>query len=256
MITTPPLGKPFKSIKYVSKRLCGRDGAWDDGKLHIYLDPRGDAGFACGIPAFIPALLGTHPDCGYRDVAFHRVKEGVDEWFIKYSTASALEDAAMAIFRTYSETIKEKNKTEFIKVSFTGVVPAYDESGAAKWNEWVYKPNIRFGGSAGRSLEIKLGMRRGYMVGNKFCVMLDGELHQDDSWNFDSGYQTIYMPFTQEVWDQLIEVRETLTKAAVMLGDIFSRPAEDIPALLSAKFTPALPAPEQPPTKRIIRRRK
>lgn len=257
MLTTPALGRSFKSVKYISTRLCDQDGNWHEGRMHIYLDPRGSAGFACGIPGFIPALLGKYPECGYRNVVFNEIKSGGDDWFVKYPTADELEKAVGAIYRTYAERIREVNKTEFIKINFTGVVPEYDESGSAVWGRWVYKPNVSFGGSAGRSLEIKFTATRGFMVGDKFCIMVDGKLQQDESWSFDGGYRTVHIPFTQETWDQLIEVRETLTKAAIMLGKIFEKPAQDIPALLAGKFATALPAPEpaQPTVKRITRRR-
>jgi hypothetical protein len=231
---TPRLGKPFKTVKSISFVTYDSNGDFHHAKAHLYLDSRGDAGFAIGIPQAVYDAIGEYAsenDYTHRTVRIHVNKTG-GEPYVKAATASDVAEDAKFVFNLYKKMVDEMNRQEVIRVYFHALVPEYDDTGTFTGAHLVNPSRMRFGGSAGTSIELNFSFQRGFRVGDKFVVKRDdGSLHRDQR-----GHGNVEIPFTQQAWDQLTSIRETITTAIQALAGVFGSASENIPALLAAGF--------------------
>lgn len=254
MLTTPKLPAPFKFIKSMTHPLPFLDhrvrDQWEGGKIHLYLDPRGSAGFAIGIAPEIGDLLGQWVSRDGHSDRTDQIHQGKASglYFLKADTAEDVVAAAGRVFRAYVEKLNALNSKEVIEIAFDAVCPEYDAAGEAT-GEHVYKAyNTRFGGSAGITTELHFACQRGWQIGHDFFVEREGRKVKCYS---RSGSMTI--PFDQEVWDQLVKIRDTITHAAMTLGKIVKGGAkEDIRERLLGAMGQPLLSPPAPPVEEVM----
>lgn len=231
-LSTPLLPKPFKRVKSFTSRPFALDddpGGFQQGTYVVYMDPRGDISFAIGIPANIALFLGPHPTCAH-------IQEQNGVHFVSATTGEHVAKLVGNVMREYAEAWSKANKREVIVYHFDAVAPLYDDDGSPL-PEWAYAPkHTHFGGLAGQKTEISLSFERRWLVGKDLYIVDDeGRLKRE---HHGSGRN---IPYTPETWDELVRVRDTLTRAAVLLGKVFD--SDDIPKALVQMRFPALAAP-------------
>lgn len=223
---TPALGKPFRRVKVLTRRsIVQRDGELELGQYSVYLDPRGRMGFAIGIPNYVGELIGSE---------FGAKKAG-DVWYVKGETAKDAEEAAYSAMSKYREEYAHANREEVIVYSFEGVAPRFDEMGDDT-DEFIWKEaNHDYGGRT--ETKIEFDCRRAWKIGDDFY-------RKDTYGEFRRLYNhsgITYVPYTPELWAQLVAIRETLARACAMLGSLFE--SRDVPAKLLGLHIPLMLEP-------------
>jgi hypothetical protein len=223
VISTPLLPKPFKRVKSVNHSIVREAGRWDHGEYVVYLNPRGSMCFAVGLPAYVGVFMQSENGS---PVALD--KSGI--YFVEKPTADEAIKCAHETMRSYEKLYALSTKQEIIAYSFEGLAPKFDEKGNAT-GDWVYK---RRGFSTNQDeTKIEFGFKRCFRIG-------DEHYERDAKGEFHRIYGgSSFIPYSDEVWDQLVAVRETLTKAVVSLGDLFDGKGDITKKLLGMRF-PAL----------------
>jgi hypothetical protein len=237
---TPRLGKPFKTVKSINFVTYDSTGQHHHAKAHLYLDSRGDAGFAIGIPQEVYDLVGEFiSDDSHRDTFRVLIDTKTSAIYVKAETAAKAERMAERVYRKYKSMVDELNKAEVISIVFSALVPDYDDQGMPTGTHSVNPSRTRFGGGAGRNIDLEFSFQRGFRVGSDFiCKRANGTTYKDH--NASRG---IEIPYTDEAWQQLTSIRETLTTAIQALYGVFGVASENIPSLLAVGLNGALALP-------------
>lgn len=246
-LDTPSLPKPFIPVTVKTVMLYDEEGNHDfDGKMRVYLDPRGKTEFAVGVPAWMERILKTklaRRSYSKGDV----MTDKAGNFYVLAPTAEQVIDKFNDVMRKAVERKKAIGGKTYIGLFFSGEGPKFDAQG----DELVVPEDrpLRLRSSIRghtEDIHIRLSTALGVLVeedGSRkfFEEDEDGKLHQR---HLSGDENPIFIEDTPDNRAKVLLIRRTLASAIDMLADLFGKEAEHFLRTMALAPTLRLAPPE------------
>ena len=259
-LATAELGLPFKKVTTREGTVYNEDGDYrHDGKIHIYMDPRGDVEFAIGIHRWMFNVLDIRGKWE-KNQNKHPIKvDKAGNCYVLGPTAKEVQEVYARVQRAWETRRKGMDGQEYIMLMFSSTAPLFDADGkeVATDNLVLSRKNREYG----ESCDLRLNYWRGVLVQengeDKFYeVEENGRLAPVHIYRDQD--KPIYLAYSEETMEKVNAIRRMLARAADMMSDLFSQTPDEFLKRLGNGL-PALSAP--PPTEdlqsnaKLIRRK-